>query len=400
MNLEKSELEPKQIFDFVGYQFDLRAGQVRPTLDCLQNLQDKILEILSLQACPVRQYMRRIQWHLKNNWRIPVIRKSDSNSQVPAPSLTMVARRRQHSHRPTITPNKTCSADFYRRIKRSMGRSLKRTHCKRVLVTARKQAAYQLSGTKSFSSSERVPRPLYKQDSTCGNQQHYSSGIHKQGRRHEVGPTLCPIVEDLDLVHQETSNFHSPTHPRPAECGSKAIQTGPDHPNRVAPPSRGLQNNMQQVAPASNRPFCYEVQQVASICATGTGSGTGHSNRCTQSTMGGSGCICLLASGHLGQSGGEVAGLPMQKNHSDYSGVAQHALVLGPSGHVQSDSTEPAQSAQPANTALQSDPSQKFDKPESPCMAPRATTIKEQAFSEAVTSRIEAPQKRINQISL
>ena len=25
VNLEKSELEPKQIFDFVGYQFDLRA---------------------------------------------------------------------------------------------------------------------------------------------------------------------------------------------------------------------------------------------------------------------------------------------------------------------------------------------------------------------------------------
>ena len=33
VNLEKSELEPKQIFDFVGYQFDLRAGRVRPTLD-------------------------------------------------------------------------------------------------------------------------------------------------------------------------------------------------------------------------------------------------------------------------------------------------------------------------------------------------------------------------------
>ena len=33
VNLEKSELEPKQIFDFVGYQYDLRAGQVRPTPD-------------------------------------------------------------------------------------------------------------------------------------------------------------------------------------------------------------------------------------------------------------------------------------------------------------------------------------------------------------------------------
>ena len=31
MNLEKSELEAKQVFDFVGYQFDLKSGRVRPT---------------------------------------------------------------------------------------------------------------------------------------------------------------------------------------------------------------------------------------------------------------------------------------------------------------------------------------------------------------------------------
>ena len=32
VNLEKSELEPKQIFDFVGYQFDLKDSRVRPLL--------------------------------------------------------------------------------------------------------------------------------------------------------------------------------------------------------------------------------------------------------------------------------------------------------------------------------------------------------------------------------
>ena len=41
-------------------------------------------------------------------------------------------------------------------------------------------------------------------------------------------------------------------------------------------------------------------------------------------------------------SGGEVAGLPVQENHSDCSGVAQHALVLGASDHVQPDRTVPA----------------------------------------------------------
>ena len=91
VNVEKSELEPKQVFDFVGYQFDLRSGWVRPTPDRWQSLQEKIRTLLSLPACPVRQlmsliglltatekqvhlgqlHMRPIQWHLKNNWRVP-----------------------------------------------------------------------------------------------------------------------------------------------------------------------------------------------------------------------------------------------------------------------------------------------------------------------------------------
>ena len=91
MNLEKSELEPKQVFDFVAYQFDLRSGRVRPTPDRWQSLQGKILKVLSLPACPVWQLMsliglltatekqvhlgrlhvRPIQWHLKNNSMVP-----------------------------------------------------------------------------------------------------------------------------------------------------------------------------------------------------------------------------------------------------------------------------------------------------------------------------------------
>ena len=89
--LEKSELEPKQNFGFLGYQFDLRSGQVRLTPDRWQNLQEKMLKLLSLPACLVREFMpliglltatekqvhlgqlhmKPIQWHLKNNWRVP-----------------------------------------------------------------------------------------------------------------------------------------------------------------------------------------------------------------------------------------------------------------------------------------------------------------------------------------
>ena len=136
----------------------------------------------------------------------------------------------------------------------------------------------------------------------------------------------------------------SPTHSRPAERGSRqAIQARPDHPNRVVSPSRGLPLNMQQVAPAQNRHICHKVQQqVASVCVTGTGS-PGNSSGRAQSAMVGSESIHLPTISH-------IARLPMQENHSDCSGVAQNALVLGSSGHVQPNPTEPAQSAQPVDS--------------------------------------------------
>ena len=57
VNEEKSELVPKQVFNFVGYQFDLREGNVRPTPERWQTLTDKIGSILSGPVCPVWQYM-------------------------------------------------------------------------------------------------------------------------------------------------------------------------------------------------------------------------------------------------------------------------------------------------------------------------------------------------------
>ena len=59
-------------------------------------------------------------------------------------------------------------------------------------------------------------------------------------------------------------------------------------------------------------------------------------------------------------------------------------------GHVESDPTMPAQSG---DSAIQPDPAHEPVKPEPTCLAPRATAIKEQGFSEAVAAQIEAPQR-------
>ena len=323
-----------------------------------------------------------------------ITRKSDPYTQISTSSFAMVAQGRQCPHRPTITPHATHSANLYRRIKRRVGRSLKRVHRQRNLVPARKQTAHKLSGAKgSLSSLTRIPRPMRGQIGSCSNRQHHRCVLHQQGRGHEVGPTVCPTLENLDLVHRETSGSKGPTHSRPLKCsGRQTVQIETDHPNRMFPPSGGFPGPVQQVAPASNRSLCHEIQQqVAPVCITSSGS-HGHCSGCTQFVMGKSGHVHLPTDSHIGQSGGEVAGLPIPKVDHHCPGVAQHDMVLGPSGNVQPDPIALALTAKPTDSTLQSDPSQESDKPKSPCMAPRATAIKDQGFSEAVATRIEAPQ--------
>ena len=86
---------------------------------------------------------------------------------------------------------------------------------------------------------------------------------------------------------------------------------------------------MLPVASASSGHVCHHVlQQTSTVCLTsprppGLGSG------CTQPVLGGPGPIRLPTGSHLGQSGGEATGLPLQQNNSDCTRVAQHAQVLG-----------------------------------------------------------------------
>ena len=108
----------------------------------------------------------------------------------------------------------------------------------------------------------------------------------------------------------------------------------------------------------------------------------------TQSLLGGPGPIRLPTSSHLGQSGGEAPGLPLQQNNSDCSRVAQHALVWGPGSNVKPDPTVSAQHTQSSVSAIQPGPSQEPVESEPTCLAPRASAIKEQGFSEAVAARL------------
>ena len=263
------------------------------------------------------------------------------------------------------------------------------------MVPSRKQVAHKpLRAKSSISSYKRVSNPLLQQDSTYSYRQHNSGCLYQQKGGDEIGLSVCPAVENPVLVYQTAGNPQGTSHPRPAEHDSRqAIQTWPDHSNRVVTSSRSVPSYMLPVARAPSGPVCHQVQQqTATVCITGSrppGMGSG----CTQPPLGGPGPICLSTSSHLRQSGGEATRLPLQQNNSDCPRVAQHAQVLGSSGNVQSDPTVSAQHTKLSVSAIQPGPLQEPVKSEPTCLAPRASAIKEQGFSEAVAARIEAPQR-------
>ena len=90
--------------------------------------------------------------------------------------------------------------------------------------------------------------------------------------------------------------------PRPAERDSRqAIQTWPDHSNRVVPSPKSVSSYMIPVAPASSGLVCHQIQQqTTTVCVTSSRP-PGLDSGCTQPVLGKSGSICLPTSSHLGK---------------------------------------------------------------------------------------------------
>ena len=101
--------------------------------------------------------------------------KGDPGPQISPPPSKVVAGGKQCATRSTITPSKTCSANLYSRIKRRVGRTLRRAHCKGKVVPTGEQVTHKpLGAESSISSSKRVSNPSLQQDSVGSYRQHNS----------------------------------------------------------------------------------------------------------------------------------------------------------------------------------------------------------------------------------
>ena len=89
----------------------------------------------------------------------------------------------------------------------------------------------------------------------------------------------------------------------------------------------------------------------------------------------------------------KTCGSGLSPDDTDCPGLAQHALVLGPDQLVKSDSVQSSLGEVSIDPAIQRPPPQELASSKSACLAPRASSIKRQGFSDEVAARIEAPQR-------
>ena len=206
-----------------------------------------------------RLHMRPIQWHLKNNWRVP----ESLEKVIPVPK--------------SLHPHLRWWLEESNVLLGQPLHSLK--HALEIFTDASKEGwgahldVHTARGTWSLPESKwhinhselkAVFLALKEFRTLCCNKTVLIATdnttvvayINKEGGD-EIGLSVCPTLENPVLVYQTTGNPQGTSHPWPAERDSRqAIQTWPDHSNRVVTSSRSVPSYMLPVAPASSGPVC------------------------------------------------------------------------------------------------------------------------------------------------
>ena len=415
VNLQKSELVPQQEFNFVGYHFDLSKGLVKPTQERWQTLTQKIKMLMNRDHCSVREFMsliglltatekqvvsgrlhmRPIQWHLKNHWHVPeVLEKEIPLPRSLYPHLQWWLDENNVLSGQPLHPLQHALQLFTDASNEGWGAHLGDHTAKG--VWSEKPVAHKLSRAKGGPSGpQEVRATVLGPDHFDSHGQHNGCLIHQQGGGYEIRLTLCPPLETAFLVQSQTDSSKGQAHSGKAECDSRQIvQEHSGYSDRMVPPAGSLRPLMCQVAHSPSGSLCNKVQsQTTQVCVPSTRS-TGMESRCSQPELGEYGCLRVPSCVSFGQGGVQDPRSGSSQVGSDCSRVAQHALVLGSSQHVCSDSSLPSKRGEPADPTVQSVSPQRSPRAQPPRLAPRASSIQAQGFSDEVATRIEAPQRQ------
>ena len=173
------------------------------------------------------------------------------------------------------------------------------------------------------------------------------------------------------LKCNKTQTSNPDSGPYPNGCSISCAPDGPDH------------------KWTSLQPGSIKTPEVCVIGARSNSLGSGRSEPLMGKPR------CLRVSTNLPTQPGsfQVDGPGLSENDTDCTGLAQHALVLGPGQSASSDSIHSATAKGSGDTSLQRTTSPKPLEPEPTCLAPRASVIQRHGFSDEMAARSETPQR-------
>ena len=486
VNMQKSELEPQQVFDFVGYQYDLLNGVVRPTQNRWEALQQKITVLLQNRFCRVRTFMsliglltatekqvplgrlhmRPIQWHLKKHWRVP----ESLEKEIPIPRslhqylqwwtqeenvlkgqplhplqhavqiFTDASKEGWGAHLGDFTASGTWSVpesklhiNFLelKAVLLALKRFQHLVQGKVVLIATDNTTVVAYINKEGGMRSGSLCALLWRLLCWCSLNQIVLKARHIPGHLNVIADKLSrqrQVIQTEWSLHQETFDLLCQTwhYPRvdmfATRYNCKLVQFVSPIPDPKAwsvdaltlswedldmylfPPVSLMGKVVSKlsdhwyrrailIAPGwPNMPWFWDLVELSArvpLCLPH------HPDLVTQPFNNLSpGHVPLPPSVSDGEGGQQAVRSLVSQSNPDCPGMAQHALVLGPSGAICEGSSLSSTPPRSSDPTFQQGTSQGSDKPKSPCLAPRAQTIKEQGFSSPVASRIEAPQRR------
>ena len=340
--------------------------------------------------------MRPIQWHLKRHWHVPEI--LDKIIPVPPalhPHLDWWLDERNVLRGQPLHPLRHTLQVFTDASNEGWGAHLGDSTARGIWSEPESRLHIIFFGAKgSVSGPQEFRASLQGPDCSDSNGQHNRVFLHQQRRGYEIRLSLCPPLETSILVPSQGNSPEGKAHSGSLERDSGlTVQTQSGNPDRVVPGSTGFQSLVLELGSATGGLVCHSVQsQTPSVRVTGSGPESLGGGR-SESSMEKSGGLRLSSSLSAQPSDFQGGGSGLSQNDPDCSGVAQHALVLGPGQSFSSGSLSTSTSKGSGYTAIQRPPSQEPQQFESACLAPRASAIQEQGFSDKVAARIEALQR-------
>ena len=348
INREKSELNPTQVFSFVGYEYHLDSALVKPTQERFLKLQDLILRLKSKHVLTARCLMT--DWVASLNGEngpggTPsheallvssqgALKISSVTGQPPSldrshlctPRLVAESCKRDERLRPSS--QRPQYPTLYRRHKRRLGRSLRASFYQRSVVKPGKKLP-RVEGC--LSGPKTLQRPVSGPNSASCNRQLNCGSLHKQTRRNTLGRNVRSPVENHDVVPSLPHNTGSQTLSRVSECdGRPTVQIPSGAVNRMVTASTGVQTDVPKVVHSPCGPICHSSEPQASTVRVSYPRPKGLGHRCFQHKLDESHCLCLPSNGSPSQGDPNNQAMPLP-DHSNSPRLARDALVLGPS---------------------------------------------------------------------